>query len=51
MTTKVKYIANRNYRDFTDGETPVYITKKNRKNILRKKNLTIWDKVKDIFRK
>ena len=51
MTTRVKYTANRNYRDFLEEETPIYDTKKNRKNTLTRKKITFWDKVKDIFRK
>jgi len=49
MTTKVKYTANRNYRDFTEEEPLVYVTKKNRKNTLIRKKITFWDKIKDIF--
>jgi hypothetical protein len=51
MTTKVKYTASRNYRDFIDGEPPVYVTKKNRRNMLIRKKLTIWDRIKDLFKK
>ena len=51
MTTRVKYTANRNYRDFIEEEPPIDVTKKNRKNTLTRKKITFWDKVKDIFRK
>ena len=51
MITKVKYTTTRNYRDFTEGEAPIYVTKKNSKNILIRKKITIWDRVKDIFRR
>jgi hypothetical protein len=51
MTPKVKYVDNRRYRDFVVVEETSYFTKKQKNNRLVKKETTIWDRVRDFFRK
>jgi hypothetical protein len=51
MTSKVKYVDNRRYRDLVVIEEASYFTKKQKNNRLVKKKTTLWDRVKDFLRK
>lgn len=51
MTSKVKYVDNRRYRDVIVVEEKTYFTKKQINTRLVKKKTTVWDRVKDLFRK